>query len=40
MGREPIASALSSLQTPAIDQKVEKSFHCFVEMIPLTATIK
>lgn len=29
MGREPTASALSSLETHEMDQKGEKSFRCF-----------
>lgn len=29
MGKEPTASALSSLQTHEMDQKGKKSFHCF-----------
>lgn len=33
MGREPTASALSSLETHEMDQKGDKSFHCFFLMI-------
>lgn len=40
MGREPTASALSSLETHEMDQKGDKSFHCFFFNDTLKRTFK